>query len=60
MPPSKRPDPKLNALRESSTLNTGASRVADEVFQSNDFFDVRDLVQVKYEMLRRVRVDRRR
>jgi transposase len=27
------------------------------LFQDNDFFDACDLVQVKYEMLRRVRVD---
>jgi transposase len=54
----KRRDPKVDALRESGTLNTGAARVADEAFQSSDFFDARDLVQVKYEMLRRVRVDR--
>jgi transposase len=54
----KRRDPKLDALRESGTLNPGAARVIDEGFRGSDFFDARDLVQVKYEMLRRVRVDR--
>jgi transposase len=54
----KRPNPKLDALRESGTLNPGAARVTDEGFRGSDFFDARDLVQVKYEMLRRVRVDR--
>jgi transposase len=58
MPRPKRRDPKLDALRESGTLNAGAARVADEAFQSSEFFDARDLVQVKYEMLRRVQVDR--
>jgi transposase len=53
-----RPDPKLDALRESGTLNPRAARVADEAFRAGDFFDARDLVQVKYEMLRRVRVER--
>jgi len=55
----KRPDPKLDALRESGTLNPRAGRVADEAFRASDFFDARDLVQVKYEMLRRVRAERR-
>jgi len=31
--------------------------VRDELFLSNAFFDPRDLLQVKYEMLRRVRED---
>ena len=32
--------------------------MTDRLFQENEFFDARDLVQVKYEMLRRVRVER--
>jgi transposase len=54
----KRPDPKLDALRESGTLNAQAARVTDDAFRGGEFFDARDLVQVKYEMLRRVRVER--
>jgi predicted DNA-binding protein (UPF0251 family) len=27
------------------------------LFESNDFFDTRDLLQAKYEMLRRVDID---
>ena len=50
----KRPDPKAEALRESRTLNPRPEEVTDEAFASSDFFDARDLVQVKYEMLRRV------
>jgi transposase len=53
-----RPDPKLEALRASGTLNPRPAGVADDTFRASDFFDARDLVQVKYEMLRRVRVER--
>lgn len=53
-----RPDPKLDALRESGTLNPRSAEVADDTFQTSNFFDARDWVQVKYEMLRRVRVER--
>jgi transposase len=57
---SKRPSPKtlagkLQALRESGTLNPRPSRVRDELFLKSNFFDPQDLTQVKYEMLRRVR-----
>jgi len=51
-------DSKLHTLRESGTLNPRAARVTDQTFRASDFFDARDLVQVKYEMLRRVRVER--
>lgn len=56
----KRPkdnDGKINALRGGGALNRHAERVNDENFTQEEFFDARDLVQVKYEMLRRVRVD---
>lgn len=46
-------DPKLQALRQSHTLNPRAQAVRDPLFQETDFFDPRDLAQVKYEMLRR-------
>jgi transposase len=55
--PKKDRDPKVKALRESHTLNPRAARVKDEQFRGQDFFDSRDLVQVKYEMVRRVQVD---
>jgi transposase len=58
MPRRRQPDPKLDALRASGTLNPRPAGVADETFRASDFFDARDLVQVKYEMLRRVRVER--
>jgi transposase len=52
-----RSDLKSNRLRESATLNPHPERVQDGLFQSHSFFDPRDLVQVKYEMLRRVIID---
>ncbi len=51
----QRTDRKAAALRESRTLNPRPERVADERFASSEFFDARDLVQVKYEMVRKVR-----
>jgi transposase len=51
-------DPKLKALREANALHPSPKEVSDQSFREADFFDARDIVQVKYEMLRRVRVDR--
>ena len=51
------PDPKPYALRLHGSLNAHPERVQDPLFATTDFFDARDLVQVKYEMVRRVRVD---
>jgi len=49
-------DDKLAALRLHHALNPKAAAVNDPAFNSNNpFFDARDLVQVKYEMLRRAR-----
>ncbi len=50
-------DPKVAALRAGRSLNLRPEDVVDEGFGSSEFFDARDLVQVKYEMVRRVRVD---
>ena len=51
------PDSKVEALRRQGCLHPHPERVTDPRFIGSDFFDARDLVQVKYEMLRRVRVD---
>ena len=53
----KAPDPKLDALRQQASLNPRPQRVTDPLFAAADFFDPRDLVQVKYEMVRRVRAE---
>ena len=49
--------PKVHALLEEGTLNPVPEKVRDPKFQDNEFFDPRDIVQVKYEMLRRVSVE---
>ena len=50
--PSKKP-----ALENSGCLNPSAKDVRDPRFKDIEFFDPEDLVQVKYEMLRRVQVE---
>jgi transposase len=49
---------KVKGLVEEGTLNPSPGKVRDPKFQGNEFFDARDLVQVKYEMLRRVSVEK--
>ena len=39
------------------SLNRRPERVTDPLFHTSDFFDARDLVQVKYKMVRHVRVE---
>ena len=51
------PDPKDLVLRQQGSLNPHPDGVTDELFLTHSFFDARDLVQVKYEMLRRVESD---
>jgi len=53
----RREDPKVQALREERSLNPRPEAVRDSAFATSEFLDARDLVQVKYEMVRRVRVD---
>jgi transposase len=50
-------DAKRDALQQGGGLNPRPEAVQDELFRSNEFFDPRDVVQVKYEMLRRAQVD---
>jgi transposase len=50
----QRKEGKIEALRQSGSLHPRPQRVADPLFQQSEFFDREDLVQVKYEMLRRV------
>ena len=58
MPDDSERKSKRVALKRHGTLNPHADVVTDPLFQTRDFFDPDDLVQVKYEMLRRVRVDK--
>ena len=48
---------KGDVLVEDGTLNPAPEKVRDPKFLDGGFFDPRDIVQVKYEMLRRVSVD---
>jgi transposase len=48
---------KAEELAKSRTLNPHPELVVDAEFASSEFFDAADLVQVKYEMVRRVEVD---
>ena len=52
-------DSKSRALREHGSLHPRPDMIGDPIFQNSEFFDPRDLVLVKYEMLRRVRVEHR-
>jgi transposase len=54
---SKSKPPKVEALLEDGTLNPTPEEVRDPKFQQNEFFDPHDIVQVKYEMLRRVSIE---
>lgn len=57
----RRQDRKISALRQAHALNPRPETVADPAFTSgNPFFDRSDLVQVKYEMVRRARADGQR
>ena len=53
------PDPfvALAAGRSALRLNPRPEAVTDEAFRESEFLDARDLVQVKYEMVRRVRLE---
>jgi len=54
---NRRTEAKTEHLRESGSLNGYPQNITDEQFKFEEFFDPRDMVQVKYEMLRRVRID---
>jgi len=49
--------PKDAELRKRGAMHPHPERVADPLFAEHEFLDARDLLQVKYEMLRHVRVD---
>ncbi len=49
---------KTDVLIEEGTFNSNPDKVRDPKFRGSEFFDPRDAVQVKYEMLRRVSIDK--
>ena len=54
---ARRDDGKTRALAASRTLNRDPEKVTDPAFAPGSFFDPADLVQVKYEMVRRSETD---
>ena len=52
-------DVKAQFLADHQALHPHPERIRDTLFQQSGFFDCRDLVQVRYEMLRRHLVEQR-
>jgi transposase len=57
MPKRRKIDSKEVALKREGALNPHPESISDPLFKEDAFFDPRDLVQVRYEMLRRHRAD---
>jgi len=57
MPDNVNPPNKLQALQTSGTFNPRHARVHHPLFQNSEFFDPRDLLQLKYESLRALKQD---
>ena len=57
MPKLKKADQKTLGLKRTGTLNPRPDAVSDTLFKENPFFDRKDLLQVRYEMLRRHSVE---
>lgn len=49
----KKPGQKTLELKRTGTFNPRPGSVSDSLFKQNPFFDPKDLLQVRYEMLRR-------
>lgn len=59
MPVDRSKHDKQAVLRQHATLNPRPHGVTHALFEASEFFDSHDLLQVKYEMLRLVNVDKR-
>ena len=57
MAKAQKRDHKREALAKEGVLNRRPEAIRDTLFTGNPFFDAKDLVQVRYEMVRRHRVD---
>ena len=57
MKKQREPDQKTLELKRAGTLNPRPDSVSDTLFKENPFFDPKDLLQVRYEMLRRHNVE---
>jgi transposase len=49
---------KAQILKQKKCFNKKANQLDDPLFSEYEFFDPQDIIQVKYEMLRRVKKDR--
>lgn len=52
------PSGKQERLRKAGLLHSRPEQVRDPRFASSDFFDPHDILQVRYEMVRLVRIDK--
>lgn len=59
MSADQRKEEKQRRLRQLATLNPRPEAVTHPLFRGSEFFDPHDLIQVKYEMLRLVSVEKR-
>lgn len=59
MPVDRSKQDKQLVLRQHATLNPRPGGITHALFEGSEFFDPHDLLQVKYEMLRLVNVDKR-
>ena len=59
MSADRRKEEKQRRLRQQATLNPRPEAVTHPLFRDSEFFDSNDLLQVKYEMLRVVSVEKR-
>ena len=57
MAKARKRDTKRETLAKDGALNPHPEAIRDAVFTGNPFFDAKDLVQVRYEMVRQHRVD---
>jgi transposase len=55
--PKQSDQDKISALREQGSVNPSPRKVRDPLFLKEAFFDANDIVQVKYELLRRVQIE---
>ena len=57
MPTTPEPNGKRRALENTATFNPRSDQVRHALFENSDFFDPRDLLQLKYETLRALEQD---
>lgn len=48
---------KITTLQDQGSINPYPEKVRDSLFLKDPFFDANDIVQVKYELLRRVQIE---